>query len=362
MKWANVKWIYLREVRDQLRDRRTLFTIAVLPILLYPLLGMTFLQVAQFSREHATPVLLLGADSLPESPRLLHEGKFSNEFASERDAKLFKLTVETGLPEGVSLAELRSWSEQQIQNGTYDAVVYFPDAFAEKLNEFRTRMQGEQNETESPRHDATEDVIPEPELFVNTASDKSRMARDRVDSVLARWRESIVVDNLRDRRIPPVATRPFKVVSTDVARERSRRAAVWSKILPFIVLIWALTGAFYPAIDLCAGEKERGTLETLLCSPAQRSEIAWGKLLTIMTFSMATSVLNLLSMGVTGAFIVSRIAMLGGDATTKLAVGSPPPTALLWLLLALIPLSALVQRSRSPSPPLQKARKKASTT
>ncbi len=341
MKWANVKWIYLREVRDQLRDRRTLFTIAVLPVLLYPLLGMTFLQVAQFSREHTTPVLVLGADSLPEDPRLLHEDKFDTNFASERDAKLFELTIEKGLPAGVALADLRTWAEQQIQDGTYDAVVYFPDEFAQKLNGFRARMQREQSEAEATQPETADEAIPEPEVFVNTASDKSRMARDRVDSVLTRWRDSIVVDNLRDRRIPSVATKPFQVVSTDVARERSRRAAVWSKILPFIVLIWALTGAFYPAIDLCAGEKERGTLETLLCSPAERSEIAWGKLFTIMTFSMATSVLNLLSMGMTGAFIVTRMALLGDDATTQLAIGTPPPAAIFWLLLALIPLSAL---------------------
>ena len=49
MNWSNVKLILVREVRDQLRDRRTLFMIAVLPLLLYPLLGMSFMQVAQFS-------------------------------------------------------------------------------------------------------------------------------------------------------------------------------------------------------------------------------------------------------------------------------------------------------------------------
>ncbi len=72
-------------------------------------------------------------------------------------------------------------------------------------------------------------------------------------------------------------------------------------------MIWALTGAFYPAIDLCAGEKERGTLETLLSSPAQRSEIVTGKLLTVMLFSIATSVLNLVSMGLTGALVISHL-------------------------------------------------------
>ena len=89
-------------------------------------------------------------------------------------------------------------------------------------------------------------------------------------------------------------------------RAGHRKAAVWSKILPFVLLIWALTGAFYPAVDLCAGEKERGTLETLLSSPAERSEIVLGKLLTVMLFSMATAMLNLVSMGVTGRSCSAR--------------------------------------------------------
>ncbi len=63
----------------------------------------------------------------------------------------------------------------------------------------------------------------------------------------------------------------------------------------------ALTGAFYPAVDLCAGEKERGTMETLLISPAKRSEIVLGKFFTVMLASILTAVLNLVSMGLTGS-------------------------------------------------------------
>ena len=125
----------------------------------------------------------------------------------------------------------------------------------------------------------------------------------------------------------------------DVAPESSRRAALWSKVLPFIVLIWALTGAFYPAVDLCAGEKERGTLETLLCSPAQRLEIVWGKLLTIMTFSVATSLLNLASLGTTGTFLIMQMERQGASLGRS-GIGTPPLSAVLWLLMALIPLSA----------------------
>ena len=84
-------------------------------------------------------------------------------------------------------------------------------------------------------------------------------------------------------------------------------------------------------MDLCAGEKERGTLETLLSSPAQRSEIVLGKLVTIMLFSAATAVLNLASMGLTGWLVLAHLP----------GIGLPPWIAVFWLLLALIPISAL---------------------
>ena len=95
-----------------------------------------------------------------------------------------------------------------------------------------------------------------------------------------------------------------------------------------MLLIWALTGAFYPAVDLCAGEKERGTLETLLSSPAERTEIVWGKLLTIMLFSMVTPMLNLISMGITGSLVLGhcdawgrRRLMRGVVAARRAAAG-----------------------------------------
>jgi sodium transport system permease protein len=99
----------------------------------------------------------------------------------------------------------------------------------------------------------------------------------------------------------------------------------------YAAVVWALTGAFYPAIDLCAGEKERGTLETLLSSPAERTEIVWGKLLTIMCFSMATVVLNIVSLAITGLVVSRHLPQ---------SIGLPPALAPLWLLLALLPVSA----------------------
>jgi sodium transport system permease protein len=326
MSWTNVKLIYFRELRDQLRDRRTLFTIFVLPLMLYPLLGMSVFQVQQFLKEHDSRVRIIGAEALPDEPKLIEDGKFAVALAPEAQTRLLVLEVISASRD--SLAQLRSDAEADIRAGKCDVVVFFPSDFARRLAAFRSAGPQEA------------DDVPRPEIVQSTASDKSKVAADRVDAILRNWREAIVAENLRQSNLPAAAARPFELVSTDVAEEVRRRAAFWSKILPFVLMIWALTGAFYPAIDLCAGEKERGTLETLLSSPAARGEIVWGKLLTVMTFSMATSLLNLASMTATGTFIILQIQKMGAHSM-PLEIGPPPLFALLWLVLALVPISAL---------------------
>jgi sodium transport system permease protein len=162
----------------------------------------------------------------------------------------------------------------------------------------------------------------------------------RLLAVLDRWRSKLVQDTLQSRSLPAGTMQPFVMREQDVASPSGRNSALWSKILPFVLVVWALTGAFYPAVDLCAGEKERGTLETLLCSPAERKEIVWGKLLTVSVFSIATSMLNLISLTMTGALVVSRI-QLPGPMAAAVSMGAPPLMAIVWLFVALLPLSAL---------------------
>ena len=174
-------------------------------------------------------------------------------------------------------------------------------------------------------------AVPSPEIIHSTANEKSELAFARLTGVLQRWSEQIGEDNLAQSGVPKLAARPFLVGSADVADVKHRGASLWARILPVLLLLWALTGAFYPAIDLCAGEKERGTLETLLCSPAGRTEIVLGKLLAIMLFSMITVMLNLLSMGITGWMVVAQMPGLG----------LPPPAAIAALAIALVPMSAL---------------------
>lgn len=337
MSWNNIKLIYLRELRDQLRDRRTLFTIVILPLLMYPLLAMVWCQMQQFLKERPSKVLIVGVENLPQDPALLVDAKFTPIHCTDAEAKLLELVVDPNATHKLPAAEIKATAERDISIRLYDAVIYFPPEFAQNI----ARFQKAKDEVGEKQLQVTDlDQVPHPEIFVDSASDGSRVAMTRLDLVLRRWREAMVQQNLIQSDIPIGATRPFEVVNTDVAETFRRRAALWSKVLPFVVLIWALTGAFYPAVDLCAGEKERGTLETLLVSPAMRSEIVWGKLLTVTTFSMATSLLNLLCMGLTGSLFFMQMAH-SMQSPMMLDLGPPPISSLCWLALAVIPISAL---------------------
>jgi sodium transport system permease protein len=326
MNWTNVKLIFCREVRDQLRDRRTLFMIAVLPLLLYPLLGMSFLQISQFLREHATKVLLVGMPDTTSLPALVNGERFSEDLFVDRDrAKVLAITKQADTSKDE--AQARERAQKLAQEGKFDVVVYFPPTFASQLADFRQRLQ-ERGTTGSAE---VAGDVPDPVIYYNEAKEKSGLAFRRVQMVMQSWRESIGRQILSDSHLPAAAAKPFEMSTNDVAERTEKQAALWSKILPFVLLLWALTGAFYPAVDLCAGEKERGTLETLLSSPAERSEIVWGKLLTIMLFSVATAVLNMMSMGLTGSFVLSQLPNFG----------APPLWAIPVLLAALLPMAAL---------------------
>lgn len=335
MNWRNVNLIFHREIRDQLRDRRTLFTIAVLPLLMYPLLGMAFLQMANFSKETPSRVAILGVANLPEENPLFEKDPDKGRLVPRQDLKLLELECQGSNRhwqlaldlERAKQAESNQDSPTEklaalslrklMMSEKIDCLVVVPPGFAEELDG---------------------NLAPDIQIYVRASDDKSRMAAGRIESVFSSFRDSIARENLKSKNITAAEIQPIKLSTIDVSTDVSKRAAVWSRVLPFVVFIWALTGAFYPAIDLCAGEKERGTLETLLSSPASRNEIVWGKLFTVIAFSMGTSLLNLMSMSFTGLFVINSMARMSEGA---MAIGPPPFFAFGWLIVALIPLAAL---------------------
>ena len=343
MKWPNVKLIFNRELRDQLRDRRTLFTVVVMPIVLYPLMGMAMLQVAQFMREYPAKIWIIGNDNLPQSPSLVENNQINGSLVSESESELLQLSL--ALPEDDELKKLVSQFRESPNSSAAAGLV-------DQLIQAEMKERGLDVAVVAPSKFSVPDDLsaegdaavvasanspPKIYIFQNSASDQSRIGAQRIKSVIDRWQKKVIKQRLADNGISPEMVSSIQVVDADVADKQSKQTAIWSKLFPFIIMVWSLTGAFYPAIDLCAGEKERGTFETLLSSPAARSEIAIGKLLTVMSFSVTTALLNLISMAFTGLFVASRMGGMPGG----MGLGVPPLESVGWLLLALIPISAL---------------------
>lgn len=386
MSWRNVKLIFLREVLDQLRDRRTLFMVAVLPLLLYPLMGIGVIQMNTLFTEQPRTVVILGARDLPALPlldgqrfartwfrvstdaeklRVLSDAEMPGQKALDPDAAAEKaklleraeqmkqllarrVLVETKLDEAREAkrpvevmrleAELQETSEplgQMFHSSNIQVLIIIPRDFKANLEHLRDEL--------AQRGSADKSQVsfdyPRPVIVQNSADEKSVIAHNRVTEVMREWERSLLRSYLRDSGLPEHLPTPVNPTAIDLAVAEQMSASLWSKLFPSLLVIMALTGAFYPAVDLGAGEKERGTMETLLICPATRTEIVLGKFLTVMLFSASTALLNLSSLGFTSRYIAS---LASGSLAGKFGdLSLPPLSSLVWVLVMLVPLASL---------------------
>ena len=360
--------------------------VAVLPMLLYPLMGIGTAQMTALFTEQPRTVVILGAADLP-SPSLLDGHRFATKwFRSPADVE--KLIVLSDLVEPkdqvpanssprtaaeeqlvqrarqlrdlvlerqgleaeivpsnesdsaaedanreTSLASFSGQLTKQFELSGIQILVIIPPDFGRDV----ARRHAELVERR-PSSEIAEEIA-RPLIVQNSADEKSAIAYRRVIEVIRAWEQSILKEQLRQSQLPETLTSPINAADLDLAERENVSANVWSKVFPALLVIMSLTGAFYPAVDLCAGEKERGTMETLLICPATRSEIVLGKFFTVLLFSMTTALLNLLSVGITGKYMASLTL---GQASSRLGdLTMPPLVSLVWVIVVLVPLSTL---------------------
>ena len=319
VRWLNVWIIFRREVRDQVRDRRTLFMIFVLPILLYPMLSIGVLKLQEAFGQQQRTVLVVGAEYLPETPALLNaEGDGFAPELFDTDAEAAKLKVTVQKSEGRWLDA--KYRKERLRSGVADTILPIPA-------DLRQRLATIEAERLPINYDSTDE--------------QSQDSYLRLKEVLSRWKEAVVANRRERDKLPPSYTDPFQIKADDAAGAAEQGVTLWAKLFPFLLVMMSLTGAFYPAIDLCAGEKERGTMETLLISPASRAEIVLGKFFTVMLASVMSALLNILSMGLTGIQLARQLGSMKVGDSDHLAVGLAPPTltSAFWMILLLIPLA-----------------------
>lgn len=358
--------------------------VAVLPLLLYPALGLGMLQMMTLFQDETRTVVILGADDLPAPPLVdgdrFHAAYF--EFASDvdklrvvtdaspsttdedfdvapEDSESEVLDVATQLREQVNdLVSLQKEIETTREAGdaieaevlegrvktlkgelgeamsaaAIEVLILVPEGLKTHIAEINQQL------TESGQ-DLSDVDPPRLQIVRNSADEKSLMAYRRVREAVQNWEDQLLQERLASAQLPESFPDPVNPDQIDIARDEQLAANVWSKLFPAMLILMAVTGAFYPAIDLGAGEKERGTMETLLISPATRTEIVIGKFLTVLLFSMGTALLNVASMGFTGKYMLLNAG--AGQMSQLGNVALPPLTSMMWVVLLAIPLAAL---------------------
>ena len=316
----DVRVVWAKELRETLRDRRTLGVMLLFPLVVYPLIALLLTEViagkeaAQGNRP--SRVAIVGGDraaretvrtllrSLPPGAR---PGIPSASSTKATDSGGFEIAGER---EGASpdAKAARAAVTAEITAGTLDALVDLDPA-----------------KEPAPSLGGGLLAVPPPPRPLQVVYDETRPASDQAHDRLAAALGSVL----------PVGCAPtFAVTSTSVASQTKVDDYMLSKVLPLIVVIMTMLGAFYPAIDITAGERERGTLETLLASPVRRFDLMTGKVLAVTTLATLTGALNIVSMSLT----VAETARLAGGATVALSI---PWTRALATLLVVAPAAFL---------------------
>lgn len=267
--------VYGKELRGSLRDRRTIISMIVVPVLAIPLLmfgtGILMAKAMIHAREEVPKVMIVGGENSPKMLSVLHA------------AKSIQIVPTTG-----------DFTNQLIEKRIRAVVKLPPDIDSTIASEGKTGI----------------------EIFLNQGDVRSVFTVEKLNAFFQNLSDTTVRERLKNRSVPVDVLNPFTVRQQNVAPASHVAGSLLGGMFPYILITMCLIGAMYPAIDVTAGEKERGTMETVLCCPVERINLVLGKFLMVLTASICTVVLSLLSMGVT--FQIAK----------RVLANSVPPAAL----------------------------------
>lgn len=311
--------IFRKEIIDSLRDRRTLVMMLGIPLLLYPLLiiaSAKFQESQSEAREARTSSVAVWGELPPSLDQRLRANKrirllpglgFPDSLKTDLAAgKYAPPDPKPGRSTPAETPLIRAAREVTIDRRAEAVVLVWPDMAEASA----TQSQG----TISVLYDS---VRPD-----------SGKARDRLTDELQEWRRAELARREQERGLPKGFTRAVEILSENVAPQQRKSGMLLGTILCTMLLVMSAMGGFYTAIDQTAGEKERGTMQTLLCAPLRPVEVIAGKFLAVCLVSLAASTANLVSMSAT----LARVTLGIGDIQMTWS-------AFALALMAMVPIS-----------------------
>lgn len=243
--------IFRKELRRVLFDKKMLLGLFVLPLVLMGLIfGVMLLLVTNMQndiRTHVSDVVLVNA---PED--------FSKMLAKEKE--------ESGCEAGEE-AQLDAYKEQ-LKSGELDLLVVFPEGFSKQVASYQTG-----------------DAVPQVKTYYNPSEDYSSAAKESFDTYLEEYRNTLLKKRIGSLADVQVFTVNEETKDSVVQDEDKAGGKMLGSLIPYMICMLLFAGVMNLGTDAFAGEKERGTLATMLVTPVKRSHIIYGKLLALMVLS-----------------------------------------------------------------------------
>lgn len=244
-----------KEIKDTLRDRRTLYTAVIMPIVLMPLImvGSIKLQESQVKSMANQEAIVAVADQ-STVPSLV-------AFLNKQDK--------------IKVSDIQSDFENKLIAGTIQTYVNVP-------GDFESKLLGNQPIAV--------------QVYQKSTDQKSSVAASKVETALTAFNQMVVAQKMTKAGLDPSILQSVVVESKDLASDQEKGGYFLGMLLPMFIVLFSIAGGMYVAIDVSAGEKERKTLEALLLAPLSRFKLVTGKYLAVATTSVTSVLLSIASM------------------------------------------------------------------
>ena len=255
--------IFKKELTDVLRDKRTLFFMIVIPVIVMPLIFIGSIKFQEYQ-------------SKKSDEKILNIGLINKTSNSQiRDYLLDQKGVY--LVEDIDLDSL----ELGIKNDSLQGGLYIHKNF---INDISANAMGKV------------------EIYYKS-SDLMSKAKNRIYNALDIYKNEVVSERLSEFNVDKGLLEPLDIINKDMSTKKETIGKAVGGLIPYMLVIFIFLGAMYPAIDLGAGEKERGSLETLLSSPATKFEITVGKLMVVSLAGMVSGLISVVGISAPFYFI-----------------------------------------------------------
>ncbi|MFM7007712.1 MAG: ABC transporter permease subunit [Flavobacteriales bacterium] len=256
--------IFRKELLDTLRDRRTLMTMLVIPILVFPITLNVFVEISKSFEESASA----------ETMKIGIVGDQNQRFTNQLEQIPKSMGPKKLLVFKDSLTLAKAIAAEEIQLG-----LLVPSNEA--------ALSAKQQSVQ-----------------ISWLLDASELGRsERAEAYGAIFKANAEAERLQNLGLRPEQIKPLQIATINCASDKKMVGQLAGGFLPYIFIAFGFIGCMYPAIDLFTGEKERGTLETLLTVPVSRWKILIGKMLVVVSSGMLAATCALIGLFISIEFL-----------------------------------------------------------